>query len=97
LTIEITPAAQRHLLQLDAYLSERSIAGAERVVDRIFERIEMLPQFPLLGQSGRIAGTRELVVTATNYIIAYRIKDETIQILAVLHGAQRWPRSFNRA
>jgi toxin ParE1/3/4 len=96
LTIEITPVAQRQLLHLDAYLSERSIAGADRVVDRIFEQIERLSQFPFLGQPGRVAGTRELVVTATNYIIAYRLVDETLQVLAVLHGAQRWPKHFSR-
>jgi toxin ParE1/3/4 len=95
LILEITPVAQRHLLQLDAYLSERSIAGADRIVDRISERIELLPQFPFLGQPGRVAGTRELVVTTTNYIIAYRLVGEAIQILAILHGAQRWPKRFS--
>ena len=83
-------------MQLDAYLSERSIAGADAVVDRIFEQIERLSQFPFLGQRGRVAGARELVVTATNYIIAYRLVDETLQVLAILHGAQRWPKHFSR-
>ncbi|MBB4166438.1 plasmid stabilization system protein ParE [Rhizobium sp. BK538] len=35
--------------------------------------------------------TRELVVTGTSYIAAYQIVGETIRILRVLHGAQRWP------
>jgi len=42
----------------------------------------------------RVAGTRELVITTTRYIVAYRIQKETVQVLAVMHGAQRWPRRF---
>ncbi|MBV8632823.1 MAG: type II toxin-antitoxin system RelE/ParE family toxin [Silvibacterium sp.] len=30
----------------------------------------------------------------TRYLVAYRIRDEVVQILAVMHGTQRWPRRF---
>ena len=40
---------------------------------------------------GRVAGTRELVITGTPYVAAYAVTAETIRILRVLHGAQRWP------
>jgi addiction module RelE/StbE family toxin len=44
-----------------------------------------------MGRSGRIEGTRELVISRTPYIAAYRILGSTVQILRVLHGAQLWP------
>ena len=94
MTIEWTKAAKAHLLDLDTYLYERSPAGADRVVDAIYEAVGRLEQFPFLGRPGRIAGTRELVVSTTRYLVAYRIRDEVVQILAVMHGAQRWPRRF---
>jgi addiction module RelE/StbE family toxin len=50
--------------------------------------------FPIIGRLGRVSGTRELVIPETKYIVAYRIVDEVIHILAILHGAQRWPRHF---
>lgn len=93
--IEWTEAAKAHLLGLDAYLYERSPAGADRVVDAIYESVGRLEHFPFVGRPGRVAGTRELVVTTTRYIVAYRIRKEIIQILAVMHGAQRWPRHFS--
>jgi len=32
-----------------------------------------------------------VVVTGTPFLVAYRVKAEQIEILAVLHGARRWP------
>ena len=93
--IEWTEAAKAHLLSLDAYLHERRPRGAARVVDQIFEVVGSLESFPFAGRIGRVAGTREMVVTTTRYIVAYRIRNEVVQILAVMHGAQRWPRLFS--
>ena len=47
-----------------------------------------------MGRPGRIAGTRELVVPGTPYLIAYAVLEEQVVVLAVLHGAQRWPDRF---
>jgi toxin ParE1/3/4 len=49
---------------------------------------------PYLGRPGRVANTRELVVTSTPFIVAYRVVSDRIEILAVFHGARRWPDSF---
>ena len=59
--------------------------------DRIQSRVEDLAQFPEIGRPGRIEGMRELVIPGTPYIAAYRIADDTVRILRVLHGAQQWP------
>lgn len=39
-------------------------------------------------------GTREMVISRTPYFVAYRIAGDDVEILAVLHGAWRWPESF---
>jgi addiction module RelE/StbE family toxin len=65
--------------------------AAVTVDDRIREQVEGLMQFPEIGRPGRIEGTRELVIHRTPYIAAYRIAGDTVRILRVLHGAQRWP------
>ena len=93
--IEWTETAQSHLLHLDSYLIERSPAGADRVVDRILEIVGSLDRFPLAGRPGRVAGTREMVVATTSYLVVYRIHNEAVHVLAIMHGAQRWPRSFD--
>ena len=70
-------------------------ADNERAADQLPERIQqaaaILIRHPTAGRTGRIPGTRELVVAGTPWILPYRIKRGFIDILAVIHGARRWP------
>ena len=60
---------------------------------RIREAIASLASFPNVGRQGRVSGTRELTVPP--FVVAYRINDGHVDILAVLHGARMWPSSFD--
>lgn len=66
-------------------------SAAVTVDERIVAAVRRLWDFPESGRPGRIAGTRELVITGTPYIAAYAVTDTTVRILRVLHGAQQWP------
>ncbi|HEY1780920.1 MAG TPA: type II toxin-antitoxin system RelE/ParE family toxin [Roseiarcus sp.] len=80
------------LAALRAFIGADSPTAAKRLVRRIAEMVEtLLPQNPEIGRPGRAPGTRELVVSQTPFLVAYRVHGETIEILRVLHGAQRWP------
>jgi toxin ParE1/3/4 len=46
------------------------------------------------GRSGRVSGTRELVIPNTPFVVAYAIARDRIVILATYHGAQQWPEAF---
>ncbi len=65
--------------------------AAIAIDERIAAAARLLVDFPESGRPGRVAGTRELVITATPYIAAYTVTAKAIRILRVLHGAQRWP------
>ncbi|WP_342744611.1 type II toxin-antitoxin system RelE/ParE family toxin [Paraburkholderia ribeironis] len=65
--------------------------AAVDVDDRIRTQVRQLLQFPETGRLGRIEGTRELVISRTPYIAAYRITGDSVRILRLLHGAQQWP------
>ena len=45
------------------------------------------------GRASRLSGTRELVVH-DNYVVPYRAKDNTVQIIRVQHVARLWPKQF---
>jgi plasmid stabilization system protein ParE len=47
--------------------------------------------FPELGRPGRKAATRELILTGLPYLAIYRLRNNAIEILRILHGAQVWP------
>jgi toxin ParE1/3/4 len=63
---------------------------ASSFVGEIKTKTERLAEFPALGRPGRVPGTRELVVHQ-NYVVPYRVKDATVQILRVQHVARLWP------
>jgi addiction module RelE/StbE family toxin len=73
------------------YIEADSPQAAAEIDRRIQEAIEILVDFPEIGRTGRVEGTRELVIQRTPYIAAYQIKPKAITILRVLHGAQQWP------
>lgn len=87
--------ARRDVRQIGRYIVQDSADAAERVTTRIVEAVDLLRDQPGMGRPGRVIGTRELVIFGTPYIAAYRIRGEsTVEVIAVLHGAQRWPESF---
>ncbi|WP_256479470.1 type II toxin-antitoxin system RelE/ParE family toxin [Desulfomicrobium sp. ZS1] len=54
---------------------------------RIWESCQRLRQFPESGRPGRIAFTREVVVSP--YVIPYRVKKSVVEILNIFHSAQK--------
>ncbi len=82
------------LLQLEGlwdFIADDSKAAADSVVERILLSVDLLKTQPEMGRSGRVAGTRELVIPRTPYFIVYRVKRGGLELIALLHGSQRWP------
>ena len=74
------------------YINEHSTGAiARRVALSIHEAIYTLQQFPESGRTGRNPETRELVFTGLPYVAVYRVQDDVVEILRILHGAQIWP------
>lgn len=86
-----TSGARKNLVDLEAYISHDNPQAAVDLIDRIFGLVELLAEHPEIGRPGRIFGTRELVVPSSAYIVPYRLKNNTIQILRVLHASRKWP------
>jgi addiction module RelE/StbE family toxin len=76
------------------YIARDDPDAAARIVDRIATSVERLATHPALGRTGRVPGTRELMLSGTPYVVAYRVRGETVEILRVFHGARKWPEKF---
>lgn len=89
---------RRYLRELEAiadYIAERNPVAAVRVATMIHTRTgRLLSDNPFIGRVGEIAGTRELVVPGTPYIVAYRVLETRVEVLFVQHGAREWPEAF---
>ncbi|MDP6705848.1 MAG: type II toxin-antitoxin system RelE/ParE family toxin [Alphaproteobacteria bacterium] len=89
-----TPEARNDLAAIRAHIESQDIGAAQRVVQRIVSATDRLVDHPAIGRSGRVGGTRELVVLPTPYVVAYRVLDGQVEIIRVLHSARRWPDQF---
>nr|WP_246800169.1 type II toxin-antitoxin system RelE/ParE family toxin [Rhizobium leguminosarum] len=79
-------------MRTSTIISARETRAAARVVNDIRSKTErLLSANPFIGRAGEIRGTRELVIPATPYIVAYRVRDDHIEVLFVQHGAREWP------
>lgn len=92
--LEYAPRYFRRLKDIHERIAAENPAAASRMVERIRAAVARLAASPAIGRPGRVGGTRELVIPRTPYIVPYRIKGEAVQIITILHSAQRWPDSF---
>lgn len=91
MTIVWSKRAVRHLASLRTYIAQNRPNAAQQVAATILDSVELLAERPGLGRPGRVPGTRELVIPGTPYLVPYRIRRDRLEIVAVFHGARRWP------
>lgn len=86
-----SPTARRDLWDIRRYIAQNNPAAADSTVRRILRAVDNLRIFPELGRLGRRAGSRELIIPRTPFIVVYSVKPQVVEVLAVIHGARRWP------
>ncbi|MBK9072385.1 MAG: type II toxin-antitoxin system RelE/ParE family toxin [Myxococcales bacterium] len=91
MTVKWTRLALADLENAYEFISSRNDTAAASVVQQVMAHLTQLRQFPESGRTGRVKGTRELVVGATPFVIVYRVNAADLEILAVLHSARKWP------
>jgi toxin ParE1/3/4 len=74
-----------------SYIAKYNPDAARRTVEQVQTAVSRLPRYPNMGRIGRVAGTRELIIGGSLWIIVYRVRADAVEIIRVLHGAQRWP------
>jgi toxin ParE1/3/4 len=90
-----TKQATQQLDQARDYIAlSNSQDVADRITLHIANSIQRLDTFPMSGRPGRVSRTRELVISNSPFLVAYSIENEHIVILAIYHGAQKWPEAF---
>jgi len=86
-----TDLAVENLADIHDYVSRTSPGYATLIIDRLIRRSEQIGTFP---HSGRVVpeltdqSLRE--VFEEPYRIVYRVKENQIDVLAVIHGSRAW-------
>ena len=86
-----TSRARRARTAAIDYIARDNPQAALAQLSEIERQIKHLPDHPAIGRPGRLAGTRELVISRTPFIVVYRIEGDAVRILHFLHGARQWP------
>ena len=92
--LEWKKQARHDLIKIVEYIAEDNPDAADKLADDIEGKAQGLRERPELYRAGRKRGTREMVVHP-NYIVIYRVRKESVEILRVKHTAQQWPRTKN--
>lgn len=86
-----TEEAAADLERIADYLFEHAPERAERLVRALYDAPSGLLTFPHRGRPGKKEGTREFVMAPLPYIIVYTVRNDTVFVVRILHGAQQWP------
>lgn len=86
--IRWTPAAADDLQHIHDYLCEHEPNLARPTVIALREAILSLRKLPNRGRPGAVEGTRELLHDRLPYIVAYRVKEDVVEVLHIWHPSQ---------
>lgn len=80
--------AEQWLSEIYDYIAQNSPTAAGKVVSGIFDKAQLLGDFPEIGYKYREEPEGEIrILLYGHYRIAYIITDDFIDILGVFHGA----------
>ncbi len=85
-TLSKARRAEEDLIEIWGYVARESETAADRLLDRFEEHWRLLIEHPFAGaaRADIAAGIRYLVTG--NYLTFYRVDDDAVVILRVLHG-----------
>ncbi len=86
-----SPEAAADFAGIIDYIQQQNPSVADRVCRSLYDSINSLERLSNRGRPGRVDGTRELVVASLPYIVVYRVRQDGVEVVRVIHGAQRWP------
>jgi len=72
------------------YIAQDSQPVAKDVIAGIKKLSENLSYQPFMGRQGRKEATRELIIFKTPFIVVYRVQQDTVEVIRILHSSQQY-------
>ena len=86
--------ALNDLDEIAEYISKDNPEIATKLIQLIWNKVQLLKDHPHIGRPGRVENTKELYIESTPFIIPYRVINKNIEILRVFHTSRKWPGKF---
>lgn len=91
LKIQETKLALSNLNEIAEYYEGKQSGLGYRFAEYYYKQVEQLELMPNIGRSGKLFGTRELVLHEFPYLVVYRIRKEYVQVLRIFHQQRYYP------
>jgi toxin ParE1/3/4 len=92
----LTDQAERDLQQIWDIVAERSLLYADRLIAQFASKAQMLADMPGIGRRREDLLPFLRSYPHGRYVIFYRLVDDGIEIIRVLHGARNIDRFFGK-
>ena len=85
-------AVESDLNAIWEHIAQDNVDAADRWIERLFEAFETLARNPGVGHRREdLTALPVLFWPVSRYLVLYRIQSESVQIVAVIHGARDVP------
>jgi plasmid stabilization system protein ParE len=91
LKLILSPRFDRELRHQLEWIAAKNLKAAIAADGRVRVALRRLQRFPGIGRRGPIEGTREFFIPRTRFIVAFRVSDVAVEIVALRHVRQKWP------
>src|SRR4051812_15723746 len=92
----LTDQAEADLQQIWDFIAADSMDSADRLIEQIHAKAQMLAEFPGVGRRREDLLPFLRSYPLGNYVIFYRRVDDGIDVIRVLHGARNIDRIFGK-
>jgi toxin ParE1/3/4 len=94
--VQRKPQAEADLIEIWIYIAQDSPTSADKLLDEIDEKSQMLAASPFIGKARDELGPNIRSFPAGNYVLFFRPIVDGIEIIRVLHGARDIDALFNQ-
>ncbi|PSJ63385.1 type II toxin-antitoxin system RelE/ParE family toxin [Kumtagia ephedrae] len=89
--LKVLPRAVRDLAGIHAYIGADNEAAADAVAARIKKSLVLITLRPEIGRPTPQSRIREHSVPGLPYVLPYRVRGETVEVLRVFHTSRERP------
>ena len=91
----VSDVARSDLDEIWLYIAQDNLDAADKLIHAIVSRFTKLAVMPLIGRQREELSPRLRSFPVSRYVIFYRLIEDGIEIVRVLHGARDFPPLFD--
>lgn len=91
LRLVLTTTAMKNISDIAEYYESKQNGLGARFAMYHKQQTEILKKMPNIGRTGKVFGTRELLLHEFPYIVVYRVRSDFVQILRIFHQQRFYP------